>query len=277
MSGDPPNFYNYRGAALRAENYTIMRELETALGRPIPYLYDEVEIGVASEQEKAFVGWSGEWDEYRDRPWENVVTRDPWRSQLGPGDFAFTTKDGLVVGVAISDAGVGEIPLPVFRLPHLRRLIIHGNKVTRLPPAIGDVANLTILHVGETGIRALPDAIGLLKNLRYLDVVESPVERLPPSVLELPNLAHVVVNTRCLASDPVLETLREQALVEVQFGHFYTPERAEVKGWIADFARRHPRWDPASVYHYLDLAESIVEPALAELRAEGSIPSGGAT
>ncbi len=246
-----------------------MRELEAALGSPLPHLYDEVELGLWSEREDTEMLGSEVWGEERDRPWKSQATRFPWTSQLGPGDFGFITRDGQVTGLSLYDVGLQEIPSPVFLLLHLTRLLLLGNLVTQVPPAIGDLTALRALSIGEKQVNTLPDAIASLQLLTYLELHDSAIERLPPVLLKLPGLKHVVINTRVPQDDPVAGALRERALVEIRLGHYYTPEPGEVKALILDFARRHPRWDTRHIYHFLDLPSSIVEPALEELRREG--------
>lgn len=59
------------------------------------------------------------------------------------------------------------------------------NRLTSLPGALFDIANLTVLSLRENKLTELPPAIGKLKNLRELNIAQNRIRFLPPEFLEL--------------------------------------------------------------------------------------------
>jgi internalin A len=57
-----------------------------------------------------------------------------------------------------------------------------------LPPEIGNITNLTALHLNNNYLRALPDSIGNLTNLTFLDLNFNQLDFLPESIGKLTNL-----------------------------------------------------------------------------------------
>src|SRR4030042_935478 len=163
-------FYNYRGAALREGDYTAMRELEAVLGKPVPHLYDEGEVGFWPKVEYEDI--HDPYEQAHPWPWRFYRTHYPWQGQLRPSEYAFTTRTGRVVGLSLFDADLVEIPTPIFRLAHLTRLLLKGNQITHVPLVIGGMPDLAILSLGEA-INSLPEAIGSLRSLVFLDLLDT--------------------------------------------------------------------------------------------------------
>eukprot|EP00253_Pinus_taeda_P009082 PITA_09082 len=57
-----------------------------------------------------------------------------------------------------------------FNLTNLRKLSIHSNNITSLPPSISYMRSLCVLDVHSNKLRHLPEDIGHLKNLEVLNV-----------------------------------------------------------------------------------------------------------
>ncbi len=103
-----------------------------------------------------------------------------------------------------------EIPKEVFELRHLEILtlgkwtddFVDVNRVTHLPPEIGNLVNLKELFLSENRLSFLPPAIGKLRNLRSLILASNKLSQLPPEIGSLKNLQFLVLAGNQLSSLP---------------------------------------------------------------------------
>ncbi|KAL2757680.1 hypothetical protein ACRALDRAFT_1079810 [Sodiomyces alcalophilus JCM 7366] len=65
------------------------------------------------------------------------------------------------------------------------RLFLSGNPLCRVPGAIFDLQNLTVLSLRSCGLRQLPPAIGKLKRLETLNLAQNELRQLPAELLDL--------------------------------------------------------------------------------------------
>ena len=67
------------------------------------------------------------------------------------------------------------------------KLILANNRLNRLPGALFDVTNLTVLSVRNNRLTELPPAIGKLRNLVELNIAQNRLQHLPVELLNLFN------------------------------------------------------------------------------------------
>jgi Leucine-rich repeat (LRR) protein len=102
-------------------------------------------------------------------------------------------------------SGLRAFPAEVLGMPWLRRLVLDGNRIGRLPDEIDVLADLDHLSVRSCGLAALPASVGKLAGLRVLRVADNwttPVEAdpdrqpvaLPDSIGRLENLEELDVS-----------------------------------------------------------------------------------
>src|SRR5581483_2377346 len=60
------------------------------------------------------------------------------------------------------------LPPEIGQLANLTTLHLYGNQLSTLPPEIGQLANLTTLHLSDHQLSTLPPEIGQLANLTTL-------------------------------------------------------------------------------------------------------------
>ena len=81
-------------------------------------------------------------------------------------------------------------------------LYIGAKGLTVIPPDIGKLANLRILHAGGNFISSLPKEIGLLTNLTHLNLNENILTSLPPEIGQLINLKGISIEYNQITSLP---------------------------------------------------------------------------
>lgn len=70
-------------------------------------------------------------------------------------------------------SGLRAFPAEVLGMPWLRRLVLDGNRIGRLPDEIDALADLEHLSVRSCGLAALPASVGKLAGLRVLRVADN--------------------------------------------------------------------------------------------------------
>ena len=76
------------------------------------------------------------------------------------------------------------LPPEIGELTDLTMLRFSLNRLTALPPEIGQLTNLTTLHLDENRLTALPPEIGQLTNLEALYLDGNPLTDPPPEVVD---------------------------------------------------------------------------------------------
>ena len=91
-----------------------------------------------------------------------------------------------------------------WKLTRLRHLNISDNRISQLPPQIGNFTLLTHLDISRNDIRSLPEELGHLANLAFLDISGNPLSNrmLPDAIWKLHNLRKLSANDVCLCELP---------------------------------------------------------------------------
>jgi Leucine-rich repeat (LRR) protein len=63
--------------------------------------------------------------------------------------------------------------------------------LTELPPEIGNLVELQLLHLSQNQLSSLPPEIGNLSNLQGLDLYANPLTNLPPEIGKLESLCYL--------------------------------------------------------------------------------------
>jgi internalin A len=91
----------------------------------------------------------------------------------------------------LSDEGLTKIPPEIFQLSQLTKLNLHDNKITKIPDAILYLSNLQQLDLGVNQITKIPDAIASLSNLQYLYLGVNQITKIPDAIASLSNLQYL--------------------------------------------------------------------------------------
>ena len=80
----------------------------------------------------------------------------------------------------LSGQGLKGVAPELFRrYPKLRKLYLNWNKLTEIPPLIGQMRFLTVLDLSMNGLSYLPPEIGMLTNLKKLSLFDNNLVDLP--------------------------------------------------------------------------------------------------
>ncbi|MFN7835839.1 MAG: leucine-rich repeat domain-containing protein, partial [Burkholderiaceae bacterium] len=90
----------------------------------------------------------------------------------------------------LSMLGLKTLPPAIGQLVNLTMLDLSNNELQSLLPAIGQLVNLTTLDLRNIQIQSLPPEIGQLVNLTYWDLGYNQFRSLPPAIGQLVNLTH---------------------------------------------------------------------------------------
>ena len=88
----------------------------------------------------------------------------------------------------LSGQRLTALPPEVGQITELVWLDLGGNELTGLPPEIGQLTNLQTLKLRGNQLTGLPPEIGQLTNLRTLDLGGNQLDALPPEIIQLTEL-----------------------------------------------------------------------------------------
>ena len=119
------------------------------------------------------------------RPYNSHFLRERF-----PSDFFQQHRDleELNIDIDIDDDKLTELPPEIGQLHNLITLYLGVNKLTTLPPEIGQLQTLEQLDLGENQLTTLPPEIRQLQNLQQLDLGKNQLTTLTPEIGQLQNL-----------------------------------------------------------------------------------------
>ena len=90
----------------------------------------------------------------------------------------------------------------------LEELDLRAANITRLPPEIGNLINLSALDLGENQFTSLPPEIGEVNRLFYLGLDGNPLSTLSTGISKLTDLVYLVLDSDQMSSlSPEIGTL----------------------------------------------------------------------
>ena len=109
--------------------------------------------------------------------WDLETTTD-----LGTLVGVTTNNEGQITKLVIASRNLISIPPAIGQLINLTNLNIRDNQLTSIPPEIGQLSNLESLFLNNNQLTSLPLEIGQLINLEYLYLNDNQLISLPPEI-----------------------------------------------------------------------------------------------
>lgn len=123
--------------------------------------------------------------------------------EIWPADFGFQLSNLQTLCLHLNK--LSTLPPSLGELRALRFLDVHFNQLRGLPATIGNLTNLTVLDCSSNfrDFAALPDSIGDLVSLTELDLSFNQIHELPISMGRLKNLKKLKLEENPLLEPPM--------------------------------------------------------------------------
>lgn len=119
---------------------------------------------------------------------------------LTPGEIRDVWASGEL---DLSNRNLTSVPDEIFTLSSsLTTLTLSGNQLEHLPPEIGELAKLRVLHAGGNRLTDLPPQLARLTRLHTLDLSGNQLASLPAQLSQLRNLRDLMLSRNELAVVP---------------------------------------------------------------------------
>jgi Leucine-rich repeat (LRR) protein len=102
----------------------------------------------------------------------------------------------------LSNRQLTRVPPSIGKLSNLTELSLSNNKLTALPPEIGRLTKLTSLAANNNKLKSIPPEIGALVRLDNLVLSDNELTSLPPQIGKLVKLDHLFAEGNHLTTLP---------------------------------------------------------------------------
>jgi len=114
-------------------------------------------------------------------------------------------------------------------LPHLKKLILHENRLVALPTQLEGLTSLKHLSLSGNLLEHVPSAIGTLRNLRVLQLSHNRLQELPATVMFMRKLRRVELQSNLFASLVALKGIQGvDSLKSVHFDEYLQEDHSEL-------------------------------------------------
>ncbi|MBA7671768.1 hypothetical protein ES703_79931 [subsurface metagenome] len=100
----------------------------------------------------------------------------------------FMVQNNRIIGIAINNGRLKELPDQIFQLTKLKSLYLNKNKIKTLPDSMGNLRELKILFLSNNNLEHLPSTIGNLVSLKQLFLMNNPLQKIPEKIGNLKSL-----------------------------------------------------------------------------------------
>ena len=95
--------------------------------------------------------------------------------------------------------GISKLPPEIKNLKNLTTMYLAGNDMETLPPEIGELKNLREIHLQDNFLVSLPKEIALLPNLEILEIPYNKIENIPEEITTIKTLKQLNLRGNKLA------------------------------------------------------------------------------
>lgn len=114
-------------------------------------------------------------------------------------------------------------------LPHLKKLMLHENRITNLPTQLEGLVSLKHLALSGNLLERVPSAIGTLRNLRVLQLSHNRLQELPATVMFMRKLRKVELQSNQFSSLVSLKGIQGvDSLKSVHFDEYLQEDHSEL-------------------------------------------------
>lgn len=128
---------------------------------------------------------------------------DPWIGRYLKSDSAPVPDEERVRSelrgpvIVLSRQPISKWPTDLFLKDTIEQLMLMHCDLEVLPPPIGNLTQLQVLHAGWNRLRALPETMGNLTCLEILALNNNQLNNLPPSIAHLQRLKELLLDKNC--------------------------------------------------------------------------------
>jgi len=102
----------------------------------------------------------------------------------------------------LGELGLTHLPPEIGQLTNLTQIHLNGNQLTTLPPEIGQLKKLTQIHLHDNQLTTLPPEISQLKKLAFVHLDNNHLASLPPEIGQLTKLTALYLDKNQLTTLP---------------------------------------------------------------------------
>ncbi|KDO21486.1 hypothetical protein SPRG_12529 [Saprolegnia parasitica CBS 223.65] len=153
-------------------------------------------------------------------PKEEMYGSESSRRSFRIGQRTYPRSKGQLIVDAAEDLELEDIPVTeldmsrlqaikltsrIWNLDNLQRLLLHENRLTRIPSGIQDLTKLVYLNVSHNALATLPSGLQTTKTLQHLDASHNVIATFSPRLWKLGNLTHLDLSHNKLVELPYVE------------------------------------------------------------------------
>ncbi|KAI5710885.1 hypothetical protein M8J76_009226 [Diaphorina citri] len=107
----------------------------------------------------------------------------------------------------------------VYDLPHLYKLNVSNNMITKISDNIGNLTSLLVLNISNNKIESLPENIGYMKSLTHIDASHNTISYVPSEINMLSHLKTLDLSHNKLESDSLPLFIDMRSLTELNLSY----------------------------------------------------------
>jgi Leucine-rich repeat (LRR) protein len=119
----------------------------------------------------------------------------------------------------LMDKGLYFLPLNIFMLSNLEKLLLLNNLFTEFPKGIDKLEHLRVLGLGKNKLTSVPASIGRLENLNFLSLEENQLVSIPKEIVNLQKLVLLDLTRNKITKLPDLIDANSHYRIDLLIAH----------------------------------------------------------